>query len=123
MSPRGGGEGRRLEASQCNELFCKILITRNESRGLTCSDGRRKRGGVKENIHNLSNSYALFGVMNIAKGPTPPGVGRNSRSRPFPKMKVSHSSSRIMGKVFLLFPSRSRIVANFDMEPLNIMGD
>ena len=30
MSPRGGGEGRRLEASQSNEIFCKILITRNE---------------------------------------------------------------------------------------------
>ena len=60
MSPRGGGEGRRLEASQSNEIFCKILITRNESRGLTCSNSRGKRDGVKDNIHNLSNFYALL---------------------------------------------------------------
>ena len=34
--------------------------------------------------------------MNIAKGPTPPGVSRNSRSRPFPRMTVSHFRSRIV---------------------------
>ena len=73
MSPRGGGEGRRLEASQSNKIFCKIL-NRNESRELTCSNGRGKGDGVKDNIHNLSNFYALFAFMNIAKGPTPPVI-------------------------------------------------
>ena len=34
--------------------------------------------------------------MNIAKGPTPSGVSRNSRSRPFPRLTVSHFCSQII---------------------------
>ena len=37
------------------------------------------------------------------------GVSRNSRSRPFPRMKAFNSRSRIMG-MFFPFPSRSRIL-------------
>ena len=127
MSPRGGGEGRRLEASQSNKIFCNIL-NRNESRGLTCSNGRRKWDGVKDNVHNLSNFYALFALMNIARGPTPPGVSRNSRSRPYPRMKVRLSKSLIpvpeLWEWIFSFPSCSRVLGMLFSIPshFRIMG-
>ena len=58
------------------------------------------------------------------------GVSRNSRSRPFPRMKASDSLSRIMGMDFFIpfpfpnfgnaffsFPSRSRIMGMFFFIP------
>ena len=108
-------------------MICKVDLTarpmdKEGTEGLLKSIGEERMSWVN-NFH----SHSHF----LQEGRSAPrcdqdgyytGVSRNSRSRPFPRMKASDSYSRIMGmdffipfpfpnfgNGFFLFPSRSRI--------------
>ena len=67
-------------------------------------------GGYQHRCH-VGTQFSIQSALEVLAG-----VSRNSRSRPFPRMKASDSLSQIMGIDFFI-PSCSRILEMFFLAP------